>query len=77
MVFNAYGGLGKRGRAALKRWEAASKGRLKASELLAFMSLAVTRRVGGQVLAGLNGRGMRVVPEELKRARAGRGRRAV
>ena len=77
MVFNAYGGLGKRGLAALKRWAAASQGRLNANELLSFLSLAVTRRVGGQVLAGLYGRGQRVTPEELKRARAGRGRRAV
>ena len=77
MVFNIYGGLGKRGLAALKRWAGASKGRLNAAELLSFLSLAVTRRVGRQVLAGLYGRGQRVVPEELKRARAGRGRRAV
>ena len=49
---------GPRGRGALKRWAAASKGRLRAAEL-SLLSLTVARRVGAQVVAAYTGRGQR------------------
>ena len=57
-VFNIYGGLGPRGRGALKRWAAASKGRLDA-DCLARLALTASRRVGAQVVAAFTGRGQR------------------
>lgn len=57
-VFNVYGGLGPRGRGALKRWAAASEGRFRA-DCLPLLSLTVARRVGAQVVAAYTGRGQR------------------
>lgn len=57
-VFNVYGGLGPRGRGALKRRAAASKGEFRA-DCLPLLSLTVARRVGAQVVAAYTGRGQR------------------
>ena len=57
-VFNTYGGLGPRGRGALKRWAAASKGAFRV-DCLPLLSLTVARRVGSQAVAAYTGRGQR------------------
>ena len=68
-VFNVYGGAGPRGRGALKRWAAASKGKLRA-DCLPLLSLTVARRVGAQVVAAFTGRGQRTALNG-KEARSG------
>ena len=57
-VFNVYGGLGPRARGALKRWTAASKGKLR-PDCMQLLALAVARRAGAQVVAAYTGRGQR------------------
>ena len=57
-VFNVYGGLGPRARGALKRWTAASKGKLR-PDCLQVLALTVARRAGAQVVAAYTGRGQR------------------